>query len=61
MPRIHNASMRKKDSSETMDSQEYEDRSSLGHKKFVVMKIDTVLKFWSNLCFKTAQPLGFES
>ena len=43
-----------------MDFQEYEDRSSLGHKKFVAMKIDTVLKFWSNLCFKTAQPLGFE-
>ena len=44
-----------------MDSQEYENRSSYGHKKFVVMKIDTVLKFWSNLCDKTEQPLGFES
>ena len=32
MPRIHNASMQKEDSSERMDSQEYEDRSSLGHK-----------------------------
>ena len=32
MPRIHNASMQKEDSSERMDSQEYEDWSSLGHK-----------------------------
>ena len=32
MPRIHNASMRKEDSSERMDSQEYENRSSLERK-----------------------------
>ena len=31
MPRIHNASMRKEDSSERMDSQEYENRSCLGY------------------------------
>ena len=61
MPRIDNASKRKEDSSGRMNSQDYENRSSYGHKKFVVMKIDTVLKFWSNLCFKTEQPLGFES
>ena len=29
--------------------------------KFVAIKIDTVLMFWSNLCFKTEQPLGFQS
>ena len=49
MQRIHNASMGNEDSSERMDSQEYENGPSLGHKKFVTMKIDTVLKFWSNL------------
>ena len=31
MKRIHNASILKEDSSERMDSQEYEDRSNLGH------------------------------
>ena len=40
-----------------MDSQEYENRSSLEHKKFAVAMIDTVSKFRSNLCFKTIPPL----
>ena len=44
MPRIHDASKREENSFERMDSQEYENRLSLGH-KFAVMKIDTVLKF----------------
>ena len=29
--------------------------------KFAVMKINTLLKFWSNLCFKTEPLLGLES
>ena len=61
MPRIHNALMRKEESSERIGSQEYENRSSLGQKKLVAMKIETVLKFWWNLCFKTTQLLRFES
>ena len=53
MPRIHDASKREEDSCERMDYQEYENRPSLGHKKVAVLTIDTVLKFWSNICFKT--------
>ena len=57
VPRIHDASKREEDSCERMDSQEHEDPSSLGHTSFVTTKTDTVLKFWSNLCFKT-EPLS---
>ena len=49
-----------KDSCERMGSQGHENRSSLGH-KFAVMKIVTVLKVRSNLCFKTIPFLGSES
>ena len=51
----------KGDSYKRMDSQEYENRSSHGHKKFAVMKINTALKLWSYLCFKTEPLLGLES
>ena len=53
MPRIHDASMRKEDSSERMDSQEYEDRSSLGHKKLSPRRS---IQWWSSGWISVSRP-----
>ena len=59
MPRVHAASQWRGDSCKRMDSQEYEDRTSL-EKKFAIMMNDTVSKFKFHLCFKTIPFLGSE-
>ena len=61
MPRIHDASRWEGDSYKRMDSQECENRSSLEHKKFAIMMIDTVSKFKFHLCLKKLLFLGLES
>ena len=60
MPRIYVASKRQEDSSERLDSQEYENRPGLGRKSFTSIKIVKVLKL-TNLWFKTEPLLWFES
>ena len=53
MQRVHAASQWRGDSCKRMDSQEYEDRTSLEYKKFAIMMNDTVSKFKFHLYFKT--------
>ena len=48
----------KKDSKKRMDSQEFENRPSLEHKKFAIIMIHTVSKFKIHLCLKTIPPNG---